>query len=91
VPLRVRPGEPQSRASHAVEGRSLDRSSRRDQEKIERQRTTGRQDDLRRAILQVQSSEGKGIEEMTVENDRPIRLESAALGGPHASGPPSGL
>ncbi|MBA2312620.1 MAG: hypothetical protein H0V97_07455 [Actinobacteria bacterium] len=36
--------------------------------------TNGRQDDLRRANLQVHSSEGKGIEEVTVVNDRSIRL-----------------
>ena len=35
--------------------------------------TTGRQDDLRRATLQVESSEGEGIEEVTVANDRSIR------------------
>ncbi len=35
--------------------------------------TTGRQDDLRQAAAQVASSQGAGIEDLTVSNDRPIR------------------
>jgi hypothetical protein len=35
--------------------------------------TTGRQDDLRRAAAAVAASEGVGIEDLTVSNDRPLR------------------
>jgi hypothetical protein len=34
--------------------------------------TTGRQDDLRRAALQIEHAEGEGIEDLDVSNDRPI-------------------
>lgn len=34
--------------------------------------TTGRQDDLRRAALQIEHAEGVGIEDLEVSNDRPI-------------------
>ncbi len=35
--------------------------------------TSGRQDDLREAAAQLASSQGVGIEDLTVSNDRPIR------------------
>jgi hypothetical protein len=35
--------------------------------------TTGRQDDLRRAAEWIAGSEGEGIEDLTLPNDRPIR------------------
>jgi len=36
--------------------------------------TSGRQDDLRSAAVQIATSAGVGLEELTIANDRPVRV-----------------
>jgi adenylylsulfate kinase len=43
--------------------------------------TTGRREDLRRAAQQIAQSEGVGIEDLTLSNERPIRVVALEILG----------
>jgi hypothetical protein len=43
--------------------------------------TSGRQDDLRNAAAQIAASEGVGLEDLVVANDRPIGVVAGEIMG----------
>jgi hypothetical protein len=49
------------------------------QKRLQSDVTTGRQDDLREAAVQIASAEGVGIEDLAVLNERPIREVAAEI------------